>query len=71
MPPHHEHVVSIDAETARLTIYRVHGDGTRILYTSIELPTPPNTKQALRSFCAKLGESLLLDSPVGRKLLDL
>ena len=63
----HDHVVCVDAEKARLTIYRLDRDGSRALFTFVDLPQ--STEEALRSFCERLGENILLDSPAGRKLL--
>lgn len=65
----HDHVVSIDSEKARLTIYRLYRDGSRALMTFVDLPGPQSTEEALRSFCERLGENILFDSPAGRKLL--
>jgi hypothetical protein len=65
----YDHVISINAENARLTIYRLYGDGSRTLHTFVDLPAPQSAEEALRAFCERLGENILLDTPAGRKLL--
>ena len=65
----YDHVISISAGNARLTIYRLYSDGSRALHTFVDLPGPQTTEERLRSFCELLGENILLDSPTGRKLL--
>ena len=66
----YSHILEIDEERKLLVIKRVFEDGTRQLFTSIALPgkTFPEDEQGFREFAQKLGENLLLDSPVARRL---
>lgn len=68
------HIVEIDEDRKTLTIYRLHEDGKKVLLTSTELPDRTllkENKKAIREFAEMLGENILLDSPIARKLLDL
>lgn len=64
------HIVEIDESERQLTIYRVR-DAQRELYTSVKLPdaTWDKNPQTIQEFCRLLGENIVLDSPVARKLL--
>ena len=64
----HDHLVRIDEEKRELVIYRVDETGKQTLYTRVPLPA---TKADLESFVRQLGENLILDSPVARKLISL
>jgi len=69
----YSHLVDVDAGTRKLIIHRVYPDGRKELFTQVDLPagkTSANEK-LLDEFCRMLGENLLLDSPVARKLLHL
>jgi len=68
----YDHLVQIDEDTRVLKIYRLDADGTRTFYTSTELPQSSGWKDdRLAAFAKQLGENLLMDSPVARKLLSL
>lgn len=66
------HLIEIDEVGRVLTIYRVR-DVERQLFTSVKLPdvTWDTGRQAIEEFCRMLGENILFDSPVARKLLGL
>ena len=67
------HVVEIDEKTRKLSIHRLFANGERQLFTTVDLPDVPanGSDAALDEFARQLGENLLLDSPVARKLLSL
>ena len=67
------HLVKVDEESRKLTIYRVSESGERSLFTCVDLPEldPGNEEETLTNFTKTLGENLLLDSPAARKLLGL
>jgi hypothetical protein len=67
----HDHFVHIDLGARELQIFRVLSDGQKELYTAITLPESSGWTEKFESFAKQLGENLLLDSPVARKLLDL
>ncbi|MEO6146339.1 MAG: hypothetical protein ABIP04_04580 [Sulfuriferula sp.] len=69
----YNHFVKIDEKSRRLVIYRIYGDGRKELFTEIELPSAiiEEREDEFREFARLLGENLLTDSPVARKLLDL
>jgi hypothetical protein len=66
------HLIEIDEVGRVLTIYRLRG-AERQLFTSVKLPeaTRDTDRPALEGFCRMLGENILFDSPVARKLLGL
>ncbi len=67
------HLVEIDEKVKRLTIYRVFEDGRKELFTHVDIPDLASTKdeEKLRKFALQLGENLLIDSPIARRLLGL
>ncbi len=69
----YSHLVEIDETKRLLTIYRVNEIGEKILFTSIDLPplTFDKNSEGYRDFAQQLGENLLVDSPVARKLFGL
>lgn len=68
----YDHIVKIDEDARELKIYRLDADGTRTFYTSTKLPDSSGWKDdRLGVFAKQLGENLLLDSPIARKLLNL
>jgi len=67
----HEHVVRIDEETREIVVFRLSDGGRRTLLTRASLPPTSGWTMELESLAAQLGENLLLDSPVARRLLDL
>jgi hypothetical protein len=66
------HLIEFDEKERRLVIHRVQGN-ERHLLTFVELPkqTWSESSDEMREFCQKLGETLLLDSPIARKLLKI
>jgi hypothetical protein len=58
------HTIEIDEAAKLIKIHRVFPDGEKQLYTEMALP-PDLTA----TFAQRLGESILLDSPAGRRLL--
>ena len=69
----YSHLLEIDEKKRLLIISRVFEDGTRQLFTSVDLPDNAffDDEQGFRVFAQKLGENLLIDSPVARRLLRL
>lgn len=68
----YDHLVHFDENTREIKIYRVDADGTRTFYTSTEVPNSSGWKDSrLEAFAKELGHALLVDSPTGRKLLNL
>lgn len=67
------HLVEIDQENKQAIIYRVFSNGEKQLYTKVDLPEKPidEDKLAFERFSCMLGENLLMDSPIARKLLGL
>ena len=66
------HVVAVDESTRKLTIHRLFENGERQLFTSVDLPHPSDgNDDVVDAFARRLGENLILDSPVARKLLGL
>ncbi|MFZ5595333.1 MAG: hypothetical protein ACOY4D_13980 [Pseudomonadota bacterium] len=67
------HLVEVDEVTRRLTIYRVFANGEKQLFTQVDLPlkTVNEDEKGFEEFSRMLGENLLIDSPVARKLLDI
>ena len=67
------HLIEIDESTRLLRIHRALPDGHRHLFT--EMPLPPYALDTQPSryaeFAQKLGENILLDSPVARRALGL
>nr|WP_320114951.1 hypothetical protein [uncultured Desulfuromonas sp.] len=66
------HIVEIDEKERLLTIYRVQGE-ERHLYTSISLPDKSwdESPDDIKEFCQKLGENIIIDSPIARKLFGI
>lgn len=67
------HTIHVNEEKRLLTIHRVFHDGSQQLFTSVELPskTISEDEKSFRNFAQMLGENLLMDSPIVRKLLGL
>lgn len=66
-----DHLVKIDETSRELIIMRRSQDGIETLYTSVPLPSSSGWDAAFEDFAKKLGENILLDSPVARKILGL
>lgn len=67
----YDHLVCFNEETRQLAIYRVDAEGRKTLFTSIALPQSKGWVSPLEGFARQLGENLIMDSPVARKLFDL
>jgi hypothetical protein len=67
------HTVEIEEATRKLTINRLYEDGSRELFTEITLPTDgaAANPSSYAEFTMQLGENILLDSPIARRLLSL
>jgi hypothetical protein len=69
----YSHMLEIDEEKRVLIISRVFKDGTKQLFTYVNLPekTYSDDESGFREFSKTLGENLLIDSPAARRLLGL
>lgn len=69
----YNHLIEISENDRRLIIYRVYEDNRTELFTEVDIPskTAAENKDKFEEFARLLGENLLLDSPIARKLLDL
>ena len=69
----YSHLVQVDEKTRRLTIHRIYPNGRQEIFTQTDLPatTVDESKDQFEVFCRVLGENLMLDSPISRKLLGL
>jgi hypothetical protein len=67
----YDHLVRIDEESNQLVVYRIGPGGERSLFTRVPLPAGRGWEPDVKEFARMLGENLLMDSPVARRLLDL
>jgi len=69
----YNHLIEIDESNRRLVIQRIYDDGRKELFTEIKLPnkTCAEDESGFAEFARLLGENLLIDSPIARKLLGL
>jgi hypothetical protein len=69
----YSHLIEIDDSNRRLVIQRIYDDGRKELFTEIKLPskTCAEDESGFAEFARLLGENLLIDSPIARKLLGL
>lgn len=69
----YSHWVEVNEQKRLLAIYRVNEKGKKALFTSVDLPVKSfdEDSEGYREFAPLLGENLLIDSPVARKLLRL
>ena len=69
----HNHLIEINEDKRKLSIYRVMPDGEMEFYTSVELPSinAQEDWDSFQSFALSLGENILFDSQTARKLLNL
>lgn len=67
------HLVEIDEKTRRVTVHRVFAGGRKQLYTEADLPCRSDdpSDAAYAEFARMLGENILMDSPVARRLLGI
>lgn len=66
-----DHLVSFDEAAHELVIFRVDGAGKRTLFTRVPLPATSGWTSETESLARQLGENLLIDSPIARRLLGL
>lgn len=66
----YRHLIEINEKERSLTIYRVKGSECEV-YTSVKVPdtTYMDNPKVIDDFCRILGENILLDTPIGRKVL--
>ena len=62
------HIVEYSEDEKTVTIYRLRSSGKRELYTRTNFPENPSDAEA---FMRMLGENLLIDSSIARKILNL
>lgn len=69
----YSHLVEYDEAGRKILIYRVYQDGKKVLYTSTDFPEISAQKDLdkYKEFAERLGENLLVDSELSRKLLGL
>lgn len=69
-PDNYRHLIEINEKERLLTIYRVKGSEYEV-YTSVKMPDTKymDNPKAVDDFCRILGENILLDTPIGRKVL--
>jgi hypothetical protein len=67
----YDHVIQIDEKARQLHIFRLDSSGKRTLFTSTNIPQSEGWIDELGKFARQLGENLLADSPIARKLLSL
>jgi hypothetical protein len=67
------HLVAVDEQQRRLSIYRAIESGERDLYTYVDFPPDifDADRKAYDGFLRLLGENLIMDSPAARRLLGL
>lgn len=68
------HLIEINNEENKLVIYRIFSDGEKQLFTSTNMPSIRNfdkERDAFSSFAQILGENILLDSPIARKIFNI
>ena len=66
------HLVEFDEAARLVRIHRISPDGTHLLYTEAPVPLAAGAgrEEQFKRFCQTLGENIILDSPVGRRLID-
>ena len=63
------HQIRWDESKRLIEIVRVMQDNSEVLFTHLQFEEAE--KKAIKKFAQELGEALIVDSPVGRKLFDL
>lgn len=66
-----DHLIHFDSVERRLVIHRVATDGSRHLFTYLDLPQGKASPLDIERLASKLGESILIDSPTARRILDI
>lgn len=69
----YSHLIEIDEDANRIYIYRVSFSGSKDLLTYTDLPNKKYDEdpEGFKEFARLLGENILLDSPIARKIFDL
>jgi len=70
---HHRHMLEFDDKQAKLLIWRVFSNGEKVFYTEISFEELARMREeeSFSSVCERIGEALILDSSVGRKIFEL
>ncbi|MBB6522823.1 DUF871 domain-containing protein [Pseudoteredinibacter isoporae] len=68
-----DHIIRVSEEDLKLYIYRAYNCGRQELFTSVDLPklNIESDKAIFQDFSQQLGENILLDSPIARKILGI
>lgn len=63
------HLIETTENTNKIVIYRVFSDGTKDLYTEIDMPqiSLADNRAEFDEFCTTIGQMLIADSPIARK----
>lgn len=64
----YSHIVEYAGNDNIISLYRMNEDGEKELFTKVQFP---EQSQDIQEFMKMLGETLLLDSPIARKILNL
>ncbi len=69
----YSHLVEFDEKERKLLIFRLFEDGSRGFYSELEMPEASFNDDAdeIKKFAQILGENLLADSPIARKLFSI
>lgn len=75
MAENYHHLVQIDSIKRKLEIFRLSPNGEvedKILYTVIDIPPAGSIdRNVFKEVAARLGEDILIDSPVARRIFNL
>jgi hypothetical protein len=63
------HLVCYEESMRQIVIYRIDASGQRILFSKMQVPNSSGWSKEAEHLAKQLGENLLLDSPVARRLL--
>ncbi len=69
----YSHLIEVDEEKNRIYIYRVSTSGKKDLLTYTDLPSKKYEEdpEGFKEFARLLGENILLDSTIARKIFGL
>jgi len=73
MPIPYDHIVRFDPILRRVSIIRLDGESRETLFTHLDLPekSPEGWSEAVVELARRIGEDILIDSPVARDALNL
>lgn len=73
MPMQYDHIVRFDPILRRVTIMRLESENRETLFTHLDLPekSPEGWSEAVIELARRIGEDILIDSPVARAALNL